>query len=354
MGLRLLYLIVLHVFGWIALLAGSQASKDAEILVLRHQLTVLRRQIATPRPSWADRAILSPLAQLLPRRRRHHLSVTPRTLLRWHADLVKRRWTYPKHGPGRPPIRPTIRALILRLATENPTWGYRRIAGEIAGLGRKVSPAIVWAILKKAGFDPAPQRSDLTWAQFLKAQASGILACDFFSVETITLARLYCFAVVEHATRRVPLLGVTANPTAGWVAQQARNLMLGLGNHAGDFRFLIRDRDSKFTRLFDEVFKAEGIHVILTAPQAPRMNAIIERWVGSARRELLDRILIINERHLRKVLTEYETHFNTHRPHRTLNQASPLRARPDPVDAGIKVIRRDRLGGLLHEYAQVA
>ncbi len=170
--------------------------------------------------------------------------------------------------------------------------------------------------MKKAGFDPAPRRGDLTWAQFLKAQASGILACDFFSVETITLARLYCFAVVEHATRRVHVLGVTANPTAGWVAQQARNLMLDLGDRAGDFRFLIRDRDSKFTAVFDEVFKTEGIRVLLSAPQAPRMNAIMERWVGSVRRELLDRILIMNERHLCKVLAEYEAHFNTCRPHR--------------------------------------
>ena len=277
MALRLLYLIVLRIFGWIGLLARSQVSKDAEILILRHQLAVLRRQVAAPRPSWADRASLSALARLLPRRRRQHLFVTPRTLLRWHADLVRRRWTYPKRGPGRPPIRPTIRALILRLATENPTWGYRRIAGEIAGLGRKVSPATVWAILKKAGFDPAPQRGDLTWRPFLKAQASGILACGFFSVETITLTRLYCFAVVEHASRRVHVLGVTANPTAGWVVQQARNLMLDLGDRVGDFRFLIRDRDSKFTALFDEVFKTEGIRVVLTAPQAPRMNAIMER-----------------------------------------------------------------------------
>jgi putative transposase len=173
-------------------------------------------------------------------------------------------------------------------------------------------------------------------------------------VETILLARVYCFAVVEHATRRVHVLGVTANPTAAWVAQQARNLMLDLGDRTGDFRFLIRDRDSKFTLLFDEVFKAEGIRVLLTAPQAPRMNAIMERWVGSVRREILDRILIMNAAHLRTVLAHYETYFNEHRPHRALNQASPLRALPDPIDADITVTRRDRLGGLLHEYAHVA
>jgi hypothetical protein len=180
------------------------------------------------------------------------------------------------------------------------------------------------------------------------------LACDFFSVETVMLARLYCFAVVEHATRQVHVLGVTANPTAAWVAQQARNLILDLGDRAGDFRFLIRDRDSKFTALFDEVSTTESIRVVLTAPQAPRMNAIMERWVRSVRRELLDRILIINERHLRTVLTEHETYLNEHRPYLALSQASPLRTLPDPVDADIKVTRRDRLGGLLHEYAQVA
>ena len=233
---------------------------------------------------------------------------------------------------------------MLRLAAGNPDWGYRHIAGQIAGLGRKVSPATVWAILKKAGFDPAPRRSDPTWAQFLKAQASGILACDFFSAETVMLARLYCFAVVKHATRRVHVLGVTAQLTAGWVAQQARNLMLDLGDRTGDFRFLIRDRDSKFTAPFDQVFTTEGIRVVLTAPQAPRMNAM-ERWVGSVRREILDRILIMNERHLRTVLAQYETYFNEHRPHRALSQASPLRALPDSVDADINVTQRDRLGG---------
>jgi putative transposase len=353
-AVRLLYLILLRVLGWIILLARSEASKDAEILVLRHQVLVLRRQVGAPKPSWADRAIISALVRRIPRTRRLCLLVTPRTLLRWHAHLVRRRWTYPRRGPGRPPTRPTIRALVLHLAAENPAWGYRRITGELAGLGRKVGAATVWRILHKAGIDPVPRRSGPNWGQFLRAQAEGILACDFFHADTITLTRLYCFAVVEHATRRVQVLGVTANPTAAWVTQQARNLMLDLGDHAGDFKFLIRDRDSKFTAMFDDVFRAEGIQIVLTAPRAPRMNAIMERWVGSVRRELLDRILIINAAHLRKALYEYESHFNGHRPHRALNQASPLRALPDPIADDVRVIRRDRLGGLLHEYAQVA
>ncbi|MGI8336720.1 integrase core domain-containing protein [Actinomadura scrupuli] len=232
------------------------------------------------------------------------------------------------------------------MATENPTWGYRRIAGELAKLGRRIAPTTVWSILKKAGIDPAPRRKGPTWGEFLRSQAEGILACDFF----ITLARLYCFAIVEHATRRVHVLGVTAHPTGPWVTQQARNLMLHLGERVDGFKFLIRDRDRKFTGMFDEVFRAEGLRIVLTVPQAPHMNAIMERWVGSVRRELLDRTLILNAAHLRKVLAEYETHFNKHRPHRALNQACPLRTLPHPTETETKVVRHDRLGGLLHEY----
>jgi hypothetical protein len=223
-ALRLIYLIFIRLLDTLALFLRSDVSKDAEILVLRHQLAVLRRQVTRPKPSWADRALISALVRLLPKPRRIGLLFTPDTLLRWHADLVKRRWTYKRTTPGRPPTRPTIRALVLRLAAENPTWGYRRIAGELAGLGRKVGASTVGRILHEAGADPAPRRSGPSWEEFLRAQASGILACDFFHADTITLARLYCFAVVEHATRRVHVLGVTPNPTTGWVAQQARNL----------------------------------------------------------------------------------------------------------------------------------
>jgi transposase InsO family protein len=348
------YLIFLRLMSWAALLERSDTSKVAEILVLRHQLAVLRRQVARPRPSWADRAVISALARMLSTTRRRHLFVTPGTLLRWHADLVKRRWTFKRQRPGRPPTRPSICELILRMARENPNWGYRRIAGELAGMGRQTGASTVWAILKRAGIDPCPRRSGPTWGEFLRAQAKGILACDFFHCDTVLLTRLYCFAVVEHATRRVHILGVTAHPTADWVAQQARNLVMDLGDRARQFRFLIRDRDAKFTSIFDAVFASEGIQVIKTPIQAPRANAIMERWVGSLRRELLDRVLILNARHLRHVLAEYETHFNTHRPHRSLAQAAPLRPLDKPETGDIKVIRRDRLGGVIHEYAQVA
>ncbi|MFI6298599.1 integrase core domain-containing protein [Nonomuraea sp. NPDC050790] len=354
MALRLLYLIFLQLAGWLMLLVRSDASKDVEILVLRHQLAVLRRQVARPRPSWADRAVISVLARLLPAADRLRLFVTPGTLLRWHADLVRRRWTFKRRRQGRPATRPSVRSLILRMARENPLWGYRRIAGELAGLGCRVGASTVWLILKNAGLDPVPRRTGPTWNEFLRAQASGILACDFFHCDTVLLKRLYSLVVMEISTRRVHLLGATDHPTGHWIAQQARNLMVELGDRAEGFRFLIRDRDAKFTTAFDEVFAGAGIQVVKTPPRAPQANAYVERWIGGLRRELLDRMLIVNARHLRRVLAEYEAHFNEHRPHRSLGHAAPLRSLSDPVEADIEVVRRDRLGGLIHEYAQAA
>jgi hypothetical protein len=348
------YLIFCQLSAGIGLLARSEASKTAEILVLRHQLSILRRQIARPRLSWADRALISALARLLPQAPRRNLFVTPGTLLRWHGDLITRRWTTKRRRSGHPPTSPPLRKVILRLATENPGWGYRRITGELAGMGRQIGASTVWIILKRAGIDPSPRRLGPTWSEFLRAQASGILACDFFCCDTVLLTRLYCFVVMEHATRRVHILGVTAHPTGDWVSQQARNLLMDLGDRVEQFKFVIRDRDSKFTSMFDAVFASEGIQIIKTPIQAPRANAIMERWIGSLRREVLDRMLLINARHLMRVLAEYETHFNTHRPHRALGHAAPLRALPQPTTTEIKITRRDRLGGMIHEYTQVA
>jgi transposase InsO family protein len=244
---------------------------------------------------------------------------------------------------------------VLRLASENSTWGYRRIHGELAGLGYQLAPSTVWSILKRAGLDPAPRRDGPSWPEFLRAQAHGILATDFFCVDTLLGHRLYVLFVVEHATRRVHLLGITANPTGAWVAQQARNLLMDLGDRAAQFKFFIRDRDSKFTAVFDAVFASEAIRILRTPVRAPRANAIAERWIGTVRRELLDRMLILNRRQLEVVLVEYVAHFNTRRPHRALDQAAPLRALPPPaVPSPLRVRRRDRLGGLIHEYSQVA
>jgi len=354
MSLRFAYLAVLRVFGWLALLARSDRAKDTEILILRHKVGVLQRQVKTPRLSCADRAVLAALARLLTRNqlRWMRLIVSPRTLLRWHAALVRRHWAYPRRGPGRPRTRATMRALILEMARDNPGWGYRRIHGELVGLGHKLAPSTVWKILKDAGMDPAPTRSGLTWQAFLQAQAKTILAVDFFHVDTVLLRRLYVLFVIEHGTRRVHLVGITAHPTGEWVAQQARNLLMDLGDHADSFKFLIRDRDAKFTAAFDTVLTAAGIRIIKTPVQAPRANAIAERWVGSARRECTDRMLVAGERHLRLILGEYADHYNSHRPHRSLQQEPPTeRAHPPAEVTGMRVLRRDRLGGLIHEYS---
>jgi len=355
-AVRLLYLIFRQILAWLGLLARSAQSKNTEILVLRHEVAVLRRQVHSPRLSWADRAVFAGLTGLLSRVCRLRRIVTPATILRWHRDLVKQRWTQPRrHRRGGRRPAPALRRLVLRLAAENPSWGYRRIHGELAGLGYQLGASTVWSLLKRAGIDPAPRGDGPSWRQFLRVHARGILATDFFCVDTLLLQRLYVLFVVEHATRRSHVLGVTTNPSGAWVAQQARNFVMDLGDRVAEFRLLVRDRDSTFTGIFDAVFASEGMRILRTPVRAPRANAIAERWVGTARRELLDRMLIVNRRHLMAVLTEYVAHFNDYRSHRALSQAAPLRLLPPPAaPSQLQVRHRDLLGGLIHEYAQVA
>jgi putative transposase len=351
------YWLFRHLIGLAVLRCRSEAANEVEILVLRHELAVLRRQVARPSCRTADRVFLAALSRMLPRDRWGSVFVRPETIRRWHRSLIARRWTYPHRRPGRPATDVGVRALIVRLARENPGWGYRRIQGELAGLGVRIAASTVWSILQQAGIEPAPRRSSETWQQFLRAQASGIVACDFFTVETVLFRRLYALVFIELATRQVYLAGITANPTGEWATQQARNIVETFVDRAEPIRFLIHDRDSKFTAAFDEVFRFEGIRTIRTPVRAPRANAFIERWVGTVRRECLDRILIVNRRHLERVLPIYIRHYNEHRPHRSLDQRPPIQAPLSllqAVDVHDRVRRRDVLGGLIHEYEAAA
>ncbi|GAA4988076.1 hypothetical protein GCM10023205_68770 [Yinghuangia aomiensis] len=365
MLLRFAYLAVTNAFAALRLLPMSDRDKDAEILALRHQITVLERQLGDRRVRFtqSDRALLAVLLHPLPRGvlRRLRLTVRPDTVLRWHRDLVRSRHasaSRPKR-PGRPRTVRSIRVLVLRLARENPPWGYCRIHGELAVLGIRVAASTVWEILENAGVDPAPERGTTTWADFLRSQGEALLACDFIETVTLNGQRQYVLAVIEHATRRIRVLGATPHPTAAWVARVARNLVTDLEEEGARAAFLIRDRDGKFPALFDEILADAGIRTVLTAVRTPRMNAVMERWVSTCRRELLDRTLIWNQQHLLHALHQFEQHYNGRRPHRTLHQAAPPRAAPEPITdpdelKQLRIRRHDRLGGTIHEYQHAA
>jgi len=360
--LKLIFLIVSRAVSLLGLSRREAWWKDAEILMLRHQLAVAGRERpgARARLTWPDRALLALLARTLPidRLAAMRLIVTPGTILRWHRDIVRRRWSRrSRQGrSGRPATHRKVRSVVLRLARENESWGYRRIHGELAGLGITVAPSTVWQILKNAGIDPAPRREGPGWAEFLRSQAQGILALDFFTAGLLNGTKVYVLAVIEHGTRRIRVLGATGHPVPAWVVQQARNLLMDLEDVGTRVKFVLHDRDASLTAAFDEVFRAAGARIIRAAVQAPRMNSIMERWVGSCRRELLDRTLVWNQRHLMIVLREYEDFCSTHRPHRALKQAAPLRQLPDgiPDPDQFRVQRRDRAGGVIHEYRLVA
>jgi putative transposase len=354
-SLRLLYLIFSQLLSWLTLLPRASTSKDVELLVLRHEVAVLRRTNPKPRLDWADRALFAALIRRLPAALRRHRLVAPATVLRWHRRLVTKRWTYPNRS-GRPPINQTIAALIERMAEENETWGYQRIQGELLKLGYRVGASTIRRILKQRRIPPAPLRTtDTTWRRFLRVHASTMLAVDFFHVDcAITLKRIYVFFALEVGRRYLHILGATSHPTGAWTTQQARNLLMDLDERAATFRFLVRDRAGQFTTSFDAVLAGAGIDAVKIPPRCPRANCFAERFVLTVRSELTDRILILGEHHLRTVLARYATHYNGRRPHRALQLRPPHPDDPAPRLDRQRIRRRAVLGELISEYERAA
>jgi putative transposase len=351
----LLYLLLRRILGLFRSDERMAAEAELETAILRHQVAILRRQVKRPIYRASDKAFLAAASRFLRRDAWGAFLVRPETLLRWHRRLVSRKWTRPHRPPGRPALGPEVRDLILRLGRENPRWGYMRIRGELLKLGMKVSATAIATVLRSSGLGPAPRRGP-TWREFLRSQAAGVLACDFLTVETIGLKTLYVLVWIEIGTRRVHLGGATPHPDSAWVTQQARNLAMAMHEEGRSSKFLIHDRDTKFTGCFDEVFRSEGMRIVLTPIRAPNANAFCERWVGTVRAECLDWTLILGRRHLERVLRTYVQHYNEARPHRGLALLTPTGTSPSsgsrPRAMGIR--RRDVLGGLIHEYSIAA
>ncbi len=353
----LLYALARLLIDILVIRSHSEAQLRAEILALRQQLRVLERQLGRPRWSQSDRLLLTALSRCLPRAAWRSFLPRPETLLRWHRELVRRKWAAFRRRPPRHYRDRTERdGLIVRLARENPRWGYRRIQGELLKLGYRCAHITVRKVLLHHGLAPAPRRGQVSWRQFVRQHADHLLAIDFFTVETVWLRRLQVLFFLEVGSRRIHLVDCTAQPVKAWVVQQARNLAWKLQEGDPVTKFLLRDRDSKFTAAFDQVFRSEGVEVVLSPYRAPRCNAFAERWVGSVRRELLDHMLILGRRHLEGVLREFVQHYHEARPHQGLGQCRPRGPSPALVacDLSAPVVCRERLGGLLKEYRRAA
>jgi transposase InsO family protein len=349
---RILY----HLIAALARLAvRSGRAKDLEIIVLRHQLAVLGRHADRPAVTNDDRSLLAAVAQALPRPTRNGWLVTPDTLLRWHRRRVARHWTHPPRRRGRPATAVVIRRLVIEMATANSTWGYRRIHGELVGLGHHLAASTVWEILKTNGIEPAPRRTAVTWSEFLYSQAA--VACDFVTIDTATLRRYYLLVFIDIRTRVVFFGGITTNPTGAWTTQAARNLSMCHRDLFVGAGALVRDRGTQFVDAFDEVFRSEDIKILRCPVRTPVANAYAERWIGTLRRELLDRTIIWNRRQLERLVVDYIDHYNTHRPHRSLAQRSPTAPEPTIQIAPHRrpqVIKSTRCDGLIHEYRNAA
>lgn len=347
----------------LAVVRRSDHAKDLEILALRQQLHILQRTQRPVHPTRGEKLLLAVVAGKLKALATRggqpwtHSMVlfTPATVLRWHRDLVRHKWTLTDRAwRGRPGISAEIDELSVRLARENPCWGYKRIHGELCKLGYAISASSVRAILARHHIPPAPERAhrSSTWRTFLAHHAHEMLACDFFTIETVCLRTVYVLFFIELGSRRVHLAGCTAHPTAAWVTQQARNLVWSVQDGTVPVRFLLHDRDTKFSAAFDRVFTAEDVEIVRTPYRAPNANAIAERWIRSARVECLDHLLLLGERHARRVLREYVAYYNERRPHQGLGQRCPVPATPRTGSGPIR--RRDVLAGLIHDYERSA
>jgi len=348
---------VLHFLLEILIVRGrSRARLEAEVLALRHQLRVLERQVGRPRWQATDRLLLTALSRALPRPDWQSLLPSPDTLLRWHRELVRRKWVaYGGRPRRRRPGPSELHQLILRLARENERWGYRRIQGELLKLGHQCSYLTVRRVLRRHGLQPAPRRGQRSWREFVRQHADQDAGHRLLHGRYSLDDRLYILFFIEIGSRRVHLAGCTYNPDSAWAIQQARNLAWRLQDGTlGEKKYLLRDRDSKFTAGFDEVFRSEGVEVIRLPFRAPRSNSFCERWVGTARRELLDHVLVFGRRHLERVLREFLGHYHQARPHQGIDQRRPWPPADEVPSTGGSVERHDRLGGLIHEYRRAA